>query len=100
MVFDTNHDDVLDSNDVRWNEFRIWQDSNQNGISDEGEIKTMSEAGIRLINLLPSPLGFIQFPDGSAITGTGSYEMTDGTTRLVGDATLAFASSVRANNPA
>ena len=100
LVFDTNHDDVLDNNDARWNEFRIWQDANQNGISDQGELKTMSEAGIRLVNLLPSPQGSIQFPDGSAITGTSSYEMTDGTTRLVGDATLAFASSVRANNAA
>ncbi|ATU94258.1 hypothetical protein B5P45_00035 [Phyllobacterium zundukense] len=100
LVFDTNHDDVLDSNDARWNEFRVWQDLNQNGISDQGELKTMSEAGIRLVNLLPSSQGATQFPDGSAITGTSSYEMTDGTTRLVGDATLAFASSVRASNPA
>ncbi|MGO4449095.1 hypothetical protein AB4Y96_09220 [Phyllobacterium sp. TAF24] len=93
-AFDTNKDNVLDSNDQRWNEFRVWQDINQNGISDPGELKTMSEAGIKLINLLPSVQGATLFADGSAITGTSSYVMTDGTTRLVGDATLTYRPSV------
>lgn len=100
LAFDTNHDGVLDDKDARWNEFRVWQDANQNGISDPGELKTMSEAGIKLINLIPSIEGATQFPDGSALTGTSSYEMLDGTTRrLVGDATLAYRSS-QANVPA
>ncbi|MCB8828501.1 hypothetical protein LJD47_26160, partial [Escherichia coli] len=100
LAFDTNHDGVLDDKDARWNEFRVWQDANQNGISDPGEMKTMSEAGIKLINLIPSIEGATQFPDGSALTGTSSYEMLDGTTRhLVGDATLAYRSS-QANVPA
>ncbi|UXN58135.1 hypothetical protein [Phyllobacterium zundukense] len=100
LAFDTNHDNALDSQDARWNEFRVWQDINQDGVTDQGELRTMSEAGIRLVNLLPSSQGAAQFADGSAITGTSSYEMTDGTTRLVGDATLAFRSSVSANNAA
>lgn len=51
---------------------------------------TMSEAGIRLVNLLPSTDGAKAFDDGSVITGTSSMTMTDGTTRLVADTTLAF----------
>jgi len=90
LVFDTNHDNVLDIQDERWSEFRVWQDKNQNGISDSGELLTMSEAGIKLVNLLPSTEGARAFDDGSAITGTSSMVMTDGTNRLVADTTLTF----------
>lgn len=90
LVFDTNHDNVLDANDARWNEFRIWRDSNQNGVSDAGELLTMSEAGIKLVNLIPNSAGAQAFDDGSAITGTSSYETTNGQTHLVADASLAW----------
>lgn len=90
LVFDTNHDNVLDANDARWSEFRIWRDSNQNGVSDAGELLTMSEAGIKLVNLIPNPAGGQAFDDGSAITGTSSYETTNGQTHLVADASLSW----------
>ncbi len=90
LVFDTNHDNVLDANDARWSEFRIWRDSNQNGVSDAGELLTMSEAGIKLVNLIPNPAGGQAFDDGSAISGTSSYQTTNGQTHLVADASLAW----------
>jgi hypothetical protein len=88
LAFDSNHDNVLDANDDRWSEFRVWRDANQNGVSDPGELQTMSEAGIKLINLLPSTDGAQAFSDGSAITGTSSYQTADGSKYLVADATL------------
>jgi len=93
-AFDSNYDNALDMRDARWNEFRVWQDANQNGITDAGELMTMDQAGIRLINLMPSSDGSKAFPDGSAITGTSSAEMTDGTKMLVGDVSLAFRPSL------
>ncbi len=97
-AFDTNHDNVLDMNDARWSEFRVWRDLNQNGISDAGELQTMTDAGIRLINLLPSSDGAQSFADGSMITGTSSYQTVDGTNQyLVGDAILASRSNQAAN---
>ncbi|TAX37425.1 hypothetical protein ELI06_20210 [Rhizobium leguminosarum] len=97
-AFDTNHDNVLDLNDDRWSEFRVWRDLNQNGVSDAGELQTMTDAGIRLINLIPSSDGAQSFADGSMITGTSSYQMVDGTNQyLVGDAILASRSSQAAN---
>lgn len=89
-AFDTSNDNVLDSRDARWREFRVWQDLNQNGVSDPGELKTMSEAGIKLINLLPDSAGARAFSDGSVITGTSTMEMMDGSKRLVADASLSF----------
>ncbi|OHV21795.1 hypothetical protein EOS93_08235 [Rhizobium sp. RMa-01] len=98
LAFDTNHDNVLDINDARWSEFRVWRDLNQNGVSDAGELQTMTDAGIRLINLLPSSDGAQSFSDGSMITGTSSYQTIDGTNQyLVGDAVLASRSSQAAN---
>lgn len=93
-AFDTNRDNVLDANDARWNEFRVWQDLNQDGITDDGELKTMSEAGIKLINLLPDPAGAKQFADGSAITGTATATMTNGSTMMIADASLRFQPSM------
>jgi hypothetical protein len=91
LVFDSNHDNVLDANDDRWSEFRVWRDANQNGGVDDGELQTMSEAGIKLINLLHTTDGSQSFPDGSAISGTSTYQTTDGTSHyLVGDATLSY----------
>ena len=93
IVFDTNRDNILDSQDARWSEFRVWQDLNQNGVSETGELKTMSEAGLRLFNLLPTTAGAMAFADGSAISGTSSYETTDGLTHLAADAMFSFTSS-------
>ncbi|MBW9116376.1 hypothetical protein JNB88_22315 [Rhizobium cauense] len=90
LVFDTNRDNILDANDARWSEFRVWRDANQNGVSDAGELMTMSEAGIKLINLLHTPEGSRAFADGSAITGTSTYETVNGEKYLVADATLAY----------
>ena len=91
LAFDSNRDNVLDASDDRWSEFRVWRDANQNGSVDDGELQTMSEAGIKLINLLSTTDGSQSFSDGSAITGTSSYQTSDGTSHyLVGDATLAY----------
>lgn len=98
LAFDTNHDNVLDLNDDRWSEFRVWRDLNQNGVSDAGELQTMTDAGIRLINLIPSSDGAQSFADGSMISGTSSYQTVNGTNQyLVGDAVLASRSSQAAN---
>lgn len=95
-AFDTNRDNVLDMRDERWSEFRVWQDNNQNGTVETGELRTMEQAGIRLIDLIPSKEGAKAFADGSAITGTSKALMTDGTKMLVGDVSLAYRPSLTA----
>ncbi|WP_246703589.1 beta strand repeat-containing protein [Rhizobium sp. P28RR-XV] len=101
LAFDSNHDNVLDANDDRWSEFRVWRDANQNGAVDDGELQTMSEAGIKLVNLLSTTDGSQSFSDGSAITGTSSYQTSDGTSHyLVGDATLSYQPAIPKQNAA
>ena len=87
--------------DDRWSEFRVWRDANQNGFMDDGELQTMSEAGVKMINLLHTSDGSQSFSDGSAIRGTSSYQTSDGTSHyLVGDATLAHQPAIQRKNAA
>ncbi|MDR9805485.1 hypothetical protein [Rhizobium hidalgonense] len=97
IVFDTNRDNILNADDQRWNEFRIWRDANQNGLTDQGELLTMTDAGIKLINLMPTTDGSQAFADGSTITGTSSYETVDGNKHVVGDVMLSFRPSRTSN---
>ena len=90
LVFDTNNDGLLSGEDARWSEFHVWQDINQNGVSETGELSTLDQLGIKYINLIPTADGAQSFADGSAITGTSYLEKVDDQTRLVGDVRLAY----------
>lgn len=43
---DSNQDGKIDSQDAAYNLLKVWQDSNSDGITDDGELKTLVEAGI------------------------------------------------------
>lgn len=100
LIFDSNGDGVLDSNDVIWNELRIWQDLDQDGETegDGSELKTLAAWGIASINL-----GYdngAEYGDadnvitvfGNTLFGSASYTKDDGTVVEggVGDVALAF----------
>ncbi|HJV80758.1 calcium-binding protein [Noviherbaspirillum sp.] len=40
---DTNGDGKLDVQDSAWSELKVWLDKDSNGITDEGELKTLEE---------------------------------------------------------
>jgi Ca2+-binding RTX toxin-like protein len=84
QVFDSNSDGVLDTNDALWSEFRVWHDANENGITDPRELESLSDAGVKLINLMPAAANQ-SFADGSAVSGTGSYASIDGSRYLAVD---------------
>lgn len=46
IAFDSNHDGVFNAQDARFSEFRIWQDSNQDGVSDPGELFSFESQGV------------------------------------------------------
>ena len=49
--FDSNGDGQLDPGDAEWGMFRVWQDLDQDGESDPGELRSLDEAGIKSIPL-------------------------------------------------
>jgi len=73
---DTNQDGVVDAADYAFNKLRIWQDSNQNGETDEGELKSLNEAGIVEFSLINRVDG--SFLGGNEIKTNGSYRKSDG----------------------
>ena len=48
---DSDGDGKLTPNDAAWSSLRLWVDKNRDGISEPGELYTMSQAGIEYINL-------------------------------------------------
>ncbi|WP_363737436.1 Ig-like domain-containing protein [Sphingobium sp. LMA1-1-1.1] len=88
-AFDSNGDGVLDALDARFAEFKLWFDTNSNGISDAGEVKSLAEAGISAIGL--SSIAPENANDGgNIIYGKASFSRTNGTTGTALDAGLAY----------
>ena len=51
LIFDSNGDGKLTAADTAWHEFRVWQDADQDGVTDAGELKTLDEMGFTQIGL-------------------------------------------------
>ncbi|MFX4229361.1 MAG: hypothetical protein ACFHHU_16240 [Porticoccaceae bacterium] len=87
--FDSNRDGVFDQQDTEWSKFSIWQDINSDGVSDDGEVKTLDEIGIASINLSKDNNTLNE--DGVEVFGYGSFTWKDGTSGELAD--TAFAAS-------
>ncbi len=48
--FDSNGDTIVNAQDIDWNQLSIWQDKNVNGITDAGELGSLSSYGISSLN--------------------------------------------------
>src|SRR5262249_50494596 len=89
QVFDTNGNGWLDPGDARWASFRVWQDANEDGLSQPGELQTLAQLGITGIDLTPTGPAQ-QLPDGSALQGSSTFTRADGSSGVAGDVALAF----------
>ena len=49
--YDTNGDGVIDENDEIFDQLRLWVDENGDGVSDQGELKSLRDMHIKAINL-------------------------------------------------
>lgn len=95
-AFDSNGDGKFDAFDDKWTKFGILQDSNQNGITDAGEFKTLSDMGVASISLTSD--GKFSVINGQTVHGIGSITMTDGRTLSMADVTLEYTNDVQVNN--
>jgi hypothetical protein len=88
-AFDSNRDGVFDAHDAQFAEFKVWQDANQNGISDEGEVRSLLDWGIKSIQLVSD--GVQRTPaDGVVEAGRSTATATDGSSVLVADAAFEY----------
>lgn len=54
-AYDSNNDGVFSAADAQFSNFRIWRDANGNGLTDSGELLTLTQAGITAFNLAHTP---------------------------------------------
>ena len=50
-AYDLNGDNVIDEKDEIFNKFKIWKDTNSNGITDEGELSSLADNNIKSIDI-------------------------------------------------
>lgn len=83
---DSNADGVIDAADAAFGELKVWQDLNQDGISQEGELKSLAELGITSFNLTRTSSNTTLA--GGVQSMTGSYTRADGSTAVLADLNL------------
>ncbi|MGB3409460.1 MAG: hypothetical protein WBA67_18420, partial [Jannaschia sp.] len=76
--FDVNGDGVIDATDAIWAELGVWQDYNQNGATDAGELRSLDEVGIVSLNLDTAIDLNVTTPQGTELLQTGQFSWADG----------------------
>lgn len=89
-AWDTNQNGLIDAGDEAFAQFQVWRDINQNGISEEGELFSLADMGIRAINLTLNLTGEELVEDRNVLFATSQFFRTNGTIGIVGDVSLAF----------
>ena len=87
---DSNGDGVIDNGDEAFEDIAIWQDANSDGITQDGEVRTLSEYGIKSIDLNAAPVH--QTINGNTVYAAGTYTKTDGSTGTYAGAGFAVSS--------
>jgi hypothetical protein len=85
-AFDTNHDGELNAQDAKFAEFNVWQDLDQDGVSDAGEVRSLSEWGVTSLHLTSDGVQRTPVTEAGRTTAT----TTTGTAMLVADAAFDF----------
>ncbi|WP_367184885.1 calcium-binding protein, partial [Limnohabitans sp. Rim8] len=89
QAFDSNQDGVFDAKDAQFADFSVWQDANQNGVSDAGEVRSLAELGLASFNLTSD--GVARNPEAGVFeAGRTTATATDGTQVLVADVGFDF----------
>ena len=86
--FDANADGVINSADAAYTNLRLWQDTNQDGISQSTELKTLPDSGIASINVVGTASN-VNLGGGNTQVLAGSFTRTNGQSGTAGVAELA-----------
>ncbi|RED13905.1 calcium-binding protein [Pontivivens insulae] len=88
-IFDTDGNGVLDSNDAVWGSMKVWQDLDQDGEVDNGELKRLADDDANAENDWNITQINLTYDDGSA------YAEDDDDVSVLGNTVHGFASYVR-----
>ncbi|WP_197410485.1 calcium-binding protein [Sphingopyxis sp. H081] len=89
-AFDTNGDGLLSVADQAWGSFHVWKDANGDGVVGTGEYLSMSQAGIRSINLAGTATEQSWGWNDNVVVNTGGFTRLNGSTAALSDVALSF----------
>jgi large repetitive protein len=87
--YDSNGDGKLDSADLAFSRFGIWQDANSNGVTDAGEIRSLADAGIASISLVSDGRSYTAAEGQVIVRGEAVFTRVNGVTGKLADAAFA-----------
>ncbi|OFW80269.1 MAG: hypothetical protein A2887_06025 [Alphaproteobacteria bacterium RIFCSPLOWO2_01_FULL_40_26] len=80
---DSNNDGKFNNQDAKWNDLRVWTDTNSDAQTDAGELKTLDEAGIKEFDLTNIIQANKERNEGNVILAKSTYTTTDNQTKQV-----------------
>ena len=75
---------MFNSSDTAWNSVKVWKDVDQDGITDEGELITLENAGVTGVNLNYTSQNTTDV-NNNEHKQTGTFTTTDNTTSTITD---------------
>jgi len=85
---DTNHDGVIDINDAEFAKLQVWQDANQDGVTQSGELHDLASLGIVSLDLHAHQTSVLD--NGNWIGLDSSFTTADGTVHAMADVWLSI----------
>ncbi len=89
-AFDTNGDLTLDAGDESFADFLVWQDRNQDGVSQQDELRSLNAAGIESLSLLRTLTDNPENAGGNQISATTDFVRIDGSRGQAADVALEY----------
>lgn len=99
LAFDDNNDGSFTPADSIWQQFGVWQDINQNGVSEHNELFTLNELGISAIDLYSDGIERTEAHGDVDVFGQGLVHFDDGSTALFDDMALHYETNTTENSP-
>ncbi|QID18144.1 hypothetical protein G3580_11150 [Nitrogeniibacter mangrovi] len=84
---DSNGDGIFNASDARFADMQVWRDLDQDGVSDDGELISLTDAGIASIDL-NATAGLKNLAGGNQQTASATFTRTDNTTGTVANLNL------------
>ena len=88
--FDSNEDGLVSVLDKRFGEFKILVDTNHDGRSDAGELRTLADHGVVSINLRATASQGVNKVGRNVLLSTAVFNLANGSTGTLGDVALGF----------
>ncbi|HQX81816.1 MAG TPA: calcium-binding protein, partial [Vicinamibacterales bacterium] len=86
-------DNIFNADDAAFSQVRLWQDLNQDGLSQTHELFTLAQKGVSGISLVASGTT-INLGNGNTVSGTAVVTRTNGSNTVAGTVSVSVESSV------